>query len=94
MILIQLGGLGVIAVTSILMLMVSKKMSLSQTVLLHDAFNLNSPSGLRKFLIGVFAGTFVVEGVGALFYMPVLYHSLAWVKGIWVSVLYFNIGLL
>ena len=85
LILIQLGGLGVIAVTSILMLMVSKKMSLSQTVLLHDAFNLNSPSGLRKFLIGVFAGTFAVEGVGALLYMPVFIPQFGVGKGIWVS---------
>ena len=86
LIMIQLGGLGIIAVTSILMLMVSKKMSLSQTVLLHDAFNLNSPSGLRKFLVGVFAGTFIVEGVGALFYMPVFIPQFGVAKGIWVSV--------
>ena len=86
LIMIQLGGLGIISVTSILMLMVSKKMSLSQTVLLHDAFNLNSPGGLKKFLLGVFKGTFLVEGIGALLYMPVFIPQFGAVKGIWVSV--------
>ena len=86
LIMIQLGGLGIISVTSILMLMVSKKMSLSQTVLLHDAFNLNSPGGLRKFLFGVFKGTFLVEGIGALLYMPVFIPQFGAIKGVWISV--------
>jgi len=66
--------------------MISKKISLSQTVLLHDAFNLNSTSGLRKFLVGVFAGTFIVEGLGAILYMPVFIPQFGVGKGIWVSV--------
>ena len=35
LIMIQLGGLGIISVTSILMLMINKKFSLEQSVLLH-----------------------------------------------------------
>ncbi|MBP3719402.1 MAG: potassium transporter TrkH, partial [Eubacterium sp.] len=81
LILIQLGGLGVISVTSILMLMISKRISLSSSVLLHDAFNLTSISGLKKFIFGVFKGTFLVEAIGAFFYMPVFIPKFGVAKG-------------
>ena len=70
MLLIQLGGLGIISVTSIIMLLAHKKFSLGMTVMLHDSFNLNSLSGLMSFLVRVFKGTLIVEGFGALMYMP------------------------
>lgn len=85
LIMIQLGGLGIISVTSILMLMINKKFSLEQSVLLHDAFNLNSVSGLMKFLAGVFKGTFAVEGVGALVYMITFIPKYGPI-GIWYAV--------
>ena len=52
LVMIQLGGLGIIAVTSILMLMIHRKFSLSQYVMIHDSFNLDSMSGLLSFLVG------------------------------------------
>ena len=86
LILIQLGGLGVISVTSIFMLMIHKRFTLGQNLMLHDAFNLDSMSGLIKFLKGVFAGTFVVEGIGALFYMIAFIPQFGVGEGIWISV--------
>ncbi len=86
LILIQLGGLGIITITSTLMLLIHKKFSLGRSVLLHDAFNLNTISGLRKFLRGVFAGTFMIEGVGALIYMISFIPKYGAAKGIWISV--------
>jgi trk system potassium uptake protein TrkH len=85
LIMIQLGGLGIVSVTSVIMLLVNKKFSLEQSVLLHDAFNLNSVSGLMKFLAGVFKGTFAVEGIGALVYMITFVPKYG-AKGIWYSV--------
>ena len=86
LIMIQLGGLGIIAVTSILMLIIHRKFSLSQYVMIHDAFNLDSMDGLLKFLVGVFKGTFVVEGIGAAVYMIVFIPKFGAVNGIWYSV--------
>ena len=83
--LIQLGGLGMISVTSIIMLFAKKKFSLGMTVMLHDSFNLNSFSGLMRFLVRVFKGTLIVEGVGALLYMPAFIPQFG-AKGIWYSV--------
>ena len=84
LIMIQLGGLGIITVTSVLMLMIQRKFSLSQSLMLHDAFNLNSMSGLIKFLGGVLKGTFVVEGLGALVYM-IEFVPVYGPVGIWYS---------
>lgn len=86
LILIQLGGLGIIAVTTILMLLVYKKLSLSQSLLIHDSFNLNTMNGVWRFLIAVFKGTFVVEMIGALVYMISFIPTYGVGKGIWYSV--------
>jgi hypothetical protein len=86
LVMIQLGGLGIIAVTSILMLMIHRKFSLSQYVMIHDSFNLDSMSGLLSFLVGVFKGTFIVEGIGALVYMIVFIPKYGVGQGIWISV--------
>ncbi len=86
LLLIQLGGLGMVSVTSIIMLIAHKKFSLGMTVMLHDSFNLNSLSGLMRFLVRVFRGTLIVEGIGALMYMPAFIPRYGVVKGIWYSV--------
>ena len=83
--LIQIGGLGVITVVSLLAMMFHKKMGLSDRLLLQDAFNLNTLSGLSKFVKKVVLGTFLVEGIGALLYMTVFVPEFG-LKGIWISV--------
>ncbi|MBE6800334.1 MAG: potassium transporter KtrB [Ruminococcaceae bacterium] len=83
--LIQIGGLGVITVVSILAMLFHKKMGLSDRLLLQDAFNLNTLSGLSQFVKKVVLGTFLVEGIGALLYMTVFIPDFG-LKGIWISV--------
>lgn len=85
LILIQVGGLGVITVMSALMIMLQKRMSISDRLLLQDAFNLNSLGGIVKFVKRVLLGTFLVEGAGALLYMTVFVPAFG-PRGIWISV--------
>ncbi len=85
LILIQIGGLGVITIMSGLMIMLNKKMGLGDRLLLQDAFNLNSLSGLIRFVRKVVVGTFIIEAVGALLYMTVFVPQFG-AKGIWISV--------
>lgn len=54
LILIQIGGLGVVAITTVFNMLLGKKLSLSSRMLLGDAFNLETMQGLVKFLRGVF----------------------------------------
>lgn len=85
LILIQIGGLGVVAMTTIFMMLLGKKISLSSRMLLGDAFNLDTLQGLVRFLRKVFMGTFIVEGIGAILYLPVFVTEYG-LKGIWYSV--------
>ena len=83
--LIQIGGLGVITIMSGLMILMHKKMGIGERLLLQDAFNLNSLSGLVRFVKKVVTGTLVIEGIGALLYMTVFIPEFG-AKGIWISV--------
>ncbi len=83
--LIQIGGLGVITVISGFMIAVHKKISFSDRLLLQDAFNLNSLSGIVAFVKRVITGTLAVEGIGAVLYMSVFVPEFG-AKGIWISI--------
>ena len=85
LLLIQVGGLGVITIMSGIMILLHKKMGIGDRLLLQDAFNLNSLSGLVRFVKKVVLGTFLVEGIGALLYMLVFVPDFG-LKGIWISV--------
>lgn len=85
LILAQIGGLGVITILSGLMISLNKKMGLGDRMLLQDAFNLNSLSGIVMFIKKVLIGTFVVEGAGALLYMTVFIPEFG-ARGIWISI--------
>lgn len=83
--LIQIGGLGIITIMSGIMVLFHKKMGINDRLLLQDAFNLNSLSGLIRFIKKVIKGTFIIEGIGALLYMTVFVPEFG-LKGIWISV--------
>ncbi len=83
--LIQLGGLGVITVMSGLMIALHKKMGLADRLLIQEAFNLNTLSGLVRFVKKVIGATFLIEGVGAVLYMTVFVPHFG-VRGIWISI--------
>ncbi len=85
LILIQIGGLGVITIMSGLMILLHKKMGIGDRMLFQDAFNLNSLSGLVRFVKKVVGGTFIIEGIGALLYMIVFIPQFG-AKGVWISV--------
>ena len=50
LILIQIGGLGVITVMTGFLLLFNRKMGIGDRLLIQDAFNLNTLSGLAKFI--------------------------------------------
>ena len=85
MLLIQIGGLGVITVITGLMILLNKKMGISDRLLIQDAFNLNTMSGLIKFVKNVLLGTVIIEGIGAVLYMIVFVPDFG-ARGIWISI--------
>lgn len=85
LLLIQIGGLGIITVMSGLMILINRRMGIGDRLLIQDAFNLNTMSGLGEFIKKVLLGTLIIEGAGALLYMPVFVYDFG-VRGIWISV--------
>ena len=60
-------------------------MGIGDRLLIQDAFNLNTMSGLTKFVRNVLFGTLIIEGIGALLYMLVFVPEFG-ARGIWISV--------
>ncbi len=85
LLLIQVGGLGIITIMSIIMISLNRRLGLKNRVLIQDAFNLNNISGIVVFLKKVVYGTLIVEGAGALMYMTVFIPEYG-LRGIWISV--------
>ena len=84
LLLIQLGGLGIVTFTTSLILLIGRKVTLRSRLLLEDAFNLNTLTGLVRFLKFVLATTGIIELIGMAGYAIVFVPEYG-AKGIWYS---------
>lgn len=85
LVLIQIGGFGVVAVMTGILIFLQKKIGFGDRILLQDAFNLNSLAGIVAFTKKVIISTFIVEAIGAVCCMFVFIPEFG-LRGIWVSV--------
>ena len=85
-ILIQMGGLGIIAVISLIMIITQKKFSLGERIMLKDSLNLDSTSGVIRFLLKIIRTTFIIEAAGALLYSLKFIPRYGFFRGLWISV--------
>lgn len=86
LLLIQIGGLGVIACTIAFFLILRKKITMKERVMIQQTYGLDTLSGLVKYIILILKGTFLVEGIGACFYAVKFIPEFGWGKGIAYSV--------
>lgn len=84
--LIQLGGLGIISFTTGVMMVLGRKITLKDRILLEDALNLDTLGGLVRFLRKIFVGTFLVELIGAVCYSLVFIPEYGIARGCWYSI--------
>lgn len=85
LVLIQIGGLGIITIMTGVMLLLNRRIGVSDRLLIQDAFNLNTMSGLVSVVRKVLLGTLIIEGIGAALYMLVFVPEFG-ARGIWISV--------
>lgn len=85
LIMIQLGGLGIVAFTSSLMILTGRKVGLRERMVIQDAYGLDNLRGLVKFIRKVIIGTICVEIFGMLCYMPDMISRFGVAEGIWYS---------
>ena len=86
LVLVQIGGLGVVAVASMIMIMTRKKFSLGDRILLRDSLNIDKNKEVLLFLKRIFKGVFLTEGVGALLFSIHFIPQMGVGRGIWTSV--------
>lgn len=86
LILIQIGGIGVVAMSILFMMILKKKVSLKDRMLIQESYSANSLQGLVKLIRKILIGIMTVEGIGALFYSFYFVPEFGFIKGIWISV--------
>ncbi len=84
--LMQFGGLGVVTFTTSVLMMLGKRISLADRMLIQDSYNLDSVAGVVKLTRRIIKGTLIVEGIGAVFYSFVFIPQFGVLDGIWKSV--------
>lgn len=86
LLLIQVGGIGVVCISAVLLILVHKKLSLKTRVLMMDSFNLDSIKGVVGFCRRVVKDIFIVEGIGAILSAFVFIPEFGNVKGAYISI--------
>lgn len=85
-ILIQMGGLGFMTIATIAALVIGKKITLKERLVIKEQLNQETMSGLVKLTKYVILSTFLIEGIGALLlslrFVPIYGLS----KGLWFSI--------
>lgn len=86
LIMIQLGGLGFLTFLMLLLVKLRKRLSLSNRMLMQEAFNQNSLKNMSFFITRVIHFTFIVELIGACCLSVVFIPEYGFLKGIYYSI--------
>ena len=86
LLLIQLGGLGIIACTMGAFLILKKQITIRSRVMIQDSYDLHTMSGVVSMLRYVLHGTFAVEGIGAVLYAIAFIPKYGVLRGLWYGV--------
>ncbi len=85
LVLIQFGGLGVVTFTTAVLLLLGKRITLKDRMVIQAAYNLDSIAGVVKLTKRVLKGTLLVECFGAVLYALVFIPQFGILDGIWKS---------
>lgn len=85
LVLIQLGGLGIVTFTTGMLLVLRKRITLTERMLIQSAYNLDTLSGLVRLTKRIVGATLLIELLGAVGYGFVFIPEFG-IKGIWYSV--------
>ncbi len=84
--LIQMGGLGIMTMATIVAMISGRKISLKERLVIKEQLNQEILSGLVKLTKYVIYLTLFIEGIGALFLSIKFIPQFGLIKGIWFSV--------
>lgn len=84
--LIQIGGMGVITVATIIAMATGKKISLMQRGTIQDAISAPQIGGIVRFTGFIVKGIILIELLGVIVMAPVFIRDYGFAEGIWMSV--------
>lgn len=84
--LIQLGGLGVITMVMSVFIVLGKRITLKDRMLIQETYNLDTLSGMVKLVKRIVKGALLVELLGALLFSTQFIREFGFVRGIAYSV--------
>jgi trk system potassium uptake protein TrkH len=85
LVLIQVGGLGVVTFTTLVLILFRKRITLKERMLIQSAYNMDTLSGLVKLTKRIIRVTLAIEGLGAVGYCLVFVPEFG-LKGIWYGI--------
>ena len=86
MLLIQIGGLGVVACMASFFFLLRKRITVKERIVIQETYNMDRLGGIVGLVKKVIIGTFVVEGAGALFYAFQFVPEYGLIKGLGYSI--------
>jgi trk system potassium uptake protein TrkH len=86
LLLIQLGGLGIVAFTSVIIVALGRRLSVRQEAIAGGAASVVADIDYRSLTLAVFRFTALAEGVGALLLYACWVPTLGWQGAVWPSV--------
>lgn len=84
--LIQVGGMGVVTMTTVLSKLVGKKLGLQARATMQEAVSAPNLGEIMKYTRFIFLGCIIFEALGAVAMSPVFISEYGFLKGIWLSV--------
>ena len=85
-VLIQIGGLGFMTLATIVALIMGKRITLKERLVIKEQLNQETMSGLVKLTKYVILATFTIEGIGALLFSTRFIPIYGFKTGIWYSI--------
>lgn len=86
LILIQIGGLGIIACATAFFLIARRQITVRERVIIQESYGMYTFGGIVDMVKKIIVGTLIVEGIGAVFYMFQFIPEYGPLKGIGYSV--------
>jgi len=86
LLLIQIGGLGVIACATVFVVIMGRRLSVKNRIWLKENYSMSGPGGTVAMLLYVIKGSLFVEGLGAIGYAFQFIPEFGLLRGIWYSI--------
>lgn len=86
LLLIQFGGLGFMTFTTAIYMVLKKRVTLKDRMLIQESFNQDNLSGMVRFVRKIIAGTVIIEGIGIMLLSLQFIPEYGFLDGLWKSI--------